>query len=123
MREIKFRYVYKHKKTGEIKSEIYTLDDIQGYEDDNAGEWLAWREWDIIAREQCTGLKDLMDKDVFDGDRIRYFTPGGGKAIVEVTWSQENAAYAAGLIMLDEALEEYCGEIIGNIHEKEEIPY
>ena len=72
MREIKFRYVFKHK----VKKNIFTvIEDIEEIEMGN--HWstdMSIEEYELIARQQYTGRKDKNGKEIYEGN-IYGFTP------------------------------------------------
>lgn len=116
-REIKFRYVYKHCKTGEIRVQLVTIDmmeenmfgDIQEWEDDG---------FCCSARDQYTGLKDKNVKEIYEGDILR-----DKEGVGEVKWLMEACAFVVRqvephkyfYIRSDGRLNET--EVIGNIYE------
>jgi hypothetical protein len=68
MTEIKFRYVFRHKKDGDVQTEVYTLDQI---EQDTFGHKLHyWRldGYKLIARDRCVDVNDSANKPIFEND-------------------------------------------------------
>lgn len=124
MRELKFRYVFKHKKTGEIKTKIFNIDEIENFYDDNSGDgWDYYPEYDIISRDWYTGLKDKNDVEIYEGDIcIIYKKLPIIKFIVK--WENETAGYTLENISDKndtEFIDDYALKIIGNIHENPEL--
>lgn len=69
-----------------------------------------------------TGLKDMRDEPIFDGDIIRYFAPGEGAEpfVGEVYWSQSKLAWDVDDQNQD--LSEVCEwfndiQVLGNVYE------
>jgi hypothetical protein len=72
-RVIKFRYIFKHNKTNELDIHIFTLDGIQKHNIYDTHRNTTYKghedsvlDWEIIARNQFTGLKDkgIMIRDI-----------------------------------------------------------
>lgn len=65
MREIKFRYVEKHKKTGEIKLVYSTLADVEAED-----SWQGPRSWETIAIDLFTGVHDMNGDPIYENDIV-----------------------------------------------------
>jgi hypothetical protein len=65
----KFRYVWKHKDTGEIK---FVIHDLQTIESTNPVLGLQMEGWRLISRDFSTGLKSNSDKLIFERDFVDF---------------------------------------------------
>jgi hypothetical protein len=74
MREIKFRYIWRGIEDGHMATEIVPLECLEGRGDrprfgfDNTS-------WELVARDQYTGLKDCDGTEIYEGDVVRVRTP------------------------------------------------
>lgn len=118
MRKVKFRYRFKNRETGEIVVAIVPLENVNRgistfisiiprlVDPPNVWDWL---EWEVVARDEFTGIKDSKGEDVYEGDidkRLNeiIFDDGCFKVFVDGMGS-------VPLFLFKDV------EIIGNIHE------
>lgn len=73
MREIKFKYVFKHRKDGDYQLEIYTLDEIQERNFFMYIEYWNKVGYELIDRLLFTEIKDKENNEIYD-DSILYST-------------------------------------------------
>jgi len=109
VREIKFRITYQHDETEKI-----TQRDIElGQPIPRLG-----KRWDVIAKNQYTGLKDKDGKEMYEGDvvKISWHDKGQNKQeqISVISWNGNGY----GNVYDNHG---YIKEIIGNIYENPEL--
>ena len=66
---------------------------------------------------QFTGLIDVNDNRIFEGDIIRWYTRDNSEYFDEVVEYKDGAFVVTDYKLLCEAISEYSCEVIGNIHE------
>lgn len=84
MRELKFRFVNKHKKTGKISMVFSTLEELAGED-----SWQGASPWERIANNQYTNLKDKNGKEIYSGDLVKH----DAGTQYEVKYSRELAGF------------------------------
>lgn len=129
MREIKFRYTIADKERKNFKSLIFTLEEIEysgldwiykqfeenfGSPCNHCGCFHDFDDWEIIARDQYTGRKDINGKEIYDGDIIK-----GDDINNDVVVYKENKFILEPLG--DDCIFWELSEVIGNIHENPEL--
>jgi uncharacterized phage protein (TIGR01671 family) len=136
MRQTSFKYVFKHFRTGDIKTLIMTMDDL---EEGNWGDVGEWEEdgYNCEARLQYTGLTDRNGKEIYDGDIVKlddYDTHGDFgeyridfSGVFKVIWRDDLASFDLDKIEANvdgwHLSEDSKGslEVIGNIYDNPEL--
>lgn len=122
--EIKFRYVLQHGETGRIMTNVCSLEDLEN------GTVCYWLEtlvkigWAVIARNQCSGLKDKNGKEIYKDDICK-----GGMLLCTGGYSIKNdtattVKFEDGMFKLGSvSLISYARrtEVIGNIYQHPEL--
>ena len=120
MREIKFKLWHKGLKKFFT---TYYSDQISMMPDGNIF-WMGECETDNFTLLQYTGLKDIIGKDIYEGDLLQY--PNG--TIAEIKYSDDLAAFVAVYVQdgntemdyLDKEIVNKC-KISGNVYENPEL--
>ena len=123
MKNIKFRFVNKHKETGEIRFVYTSVDELESED-----SWQGRVNYKRIAQNLFTGLLDKRGKEIYDGDILKeYWKPCedtaavAGEYIGEVFY--EDAGYWTRSKNHHHAITEACDsyEVIGNIYQNPEL--
>lgn len=115
-REIKFRYIWRRIADGHLYANIVPIQCLEGKGDvPFSGNDL----WELVARSQCTGLRDENGVEVYEGDVIRL---AGDYDLTGKVWYDETcAAFCYDEMSLIEIVRAADIEIIGNIYENPEL--
>ncbi len=70
MRKIKFRYRFQNHKTKEIITAVIDLDRLENQSKFNP-DVLDFLEWEILSRDEFTGLTDSKDKEIYEADKVK----------------------------------------------------
>lgn len=109
MREIKFRAWDKKNK----EWFYFGLNEVYGMGQDSPNGYAEINFDEIM---QYTGLKDKNNKEIYEGDILKFNTKGGNEMIYEVKWRGKGFKPTR---MSEDNQEEI--EIIGNIYENTEL--
>lgn len=116
MNEIKFRYIVRHKATGNIETKIYYLNQIEERPLKQLSPVFS-EEYEVLGRSLYVGIKDANDKDLYYGDVIVFY----------YGWHKDNMNWdvvdIADIEYIFNAVNERGAtfEIIGNIFENPEL--
>lgn len=125
MKQIKLKYYFKHKKSGNIESKIYTLEEI---EKGNILYYYKSNDYEIIDRCLWTGIEDI-----YQGDIVKSEYAIGVVKLGNISFSIGTST-SMFYIEITEVIERRCftwaGDIytefkkfeaIGNIHDNPEL--
>jgi len=123
MREIKFRYRLRSTLGQEVFTKIITLDELET--DSEVFLEQRWgsdfNNYNIVSRDQFTGLHDKKGKEIYDGDIV-----SDGGDVCEVKWLPVGMYNICPLTDKKEwqktIIKNFKNlEVIGNIHENPEL--
>lgn len=129
--ETKFKYYYKHKKDGDIQTEIFTLDEIENCYVDcdlTPKTYMNSDGYEFLAREQFTGLTDKNGEEIYCGDvlEVGIKTPYIGVRYTKCYVYFDGGAFALvkkgkKWVSLSNISSEVSLETIGNIYQNKDL--
>ncbi|QUS12835.1 hypothetical protein KEM64_15135 [Bacillus velezensis] len=118
MNNIKIRYTFRHKETGNVELKTYFISQLEERPARKLSPVFCEEfGYELISRDLWTGKK-LMEKEIYAGDIICYKSHGRVSNLV-VKWSEDDAGFYAGGIRWD--FVQMYGELIGNVHQNPEM--
>jgi len=127
MREIKFRYRFRNRKTGESITTVLAMNEIEG-QAFQPPVFKEWTTWEVLSRNQYIGLQDRHGKEIYEKDIVMAPTFSGKqfhRALVQ--WKNDNRArfwlepILRKPIKVDRMLFFDGCEVIGNLYENPEL--
>lgn len=98
--EPKFKYIFKEKYSEKLHHREFTLRELEYFEMDL---FLLEKNWQIVARRQSTGHKDINGNEIYDGDTVNIKTlvkKGDlvSDCLATIGWSQEHCSWELDFI-------------------------
>lgn len=126
MRQIKFRYIWRRKEDGHIWGEIVPIGCLE-HKGDSPFVHEANIKWELVARNEYTGLTDKEGKDIYEGDVLKcgwYYGDDFGEAVGEMEFSNQVVKFVvrlqgSGFDLNVQGMEN--AEIIGNIYQNPDL--
>ena len=124
MREIKIRYRFRNRKTDERLTCVLKITEIE-IQSFHPPVFKDWPSWEILSRDEWTGLEDKNGKEIYEEDIVRVRQPWNTNkpeiiapvycdGPTEWSWSDFGNIHKA--LTYDEDT-----EVIGNIYEHPEL--
>lgn len=119
MRELKFRYTLKRKRDGHIYQVIMPLEAIEELSQPSHFLPLNSELWEVIAKDEFTGLHDKNGVDIYEGDVVTYKFNEIGEVVEDI----RRDCFVTNSPLYDgvTGYSENTAEVIGNIHENPEL--
>jgi uncharacterized phage protein (TIGR01671 family) len=125
-REIKFRYIFRHKASGNIEVKHYYLNQL---EERNAKQLSPCflSDYEMLSRDQYTGLTDKKKNEIYEGDIVHLTSDDGIDYIALITFQD------GGFCAIDGTEDDYAVrryglsrhelhvEVVGNVTQNPEL--
>ncbi|WP_144456847.1 YopX family protein [Bacillus pumilus] len=131
--DIVIRYVFKHRATGNIEIKIYSISQLEERSAQKLSPCFNETDYELIARNLFTGLKDKNGVWIYEGDNVRLTNESGFSSLGEVQFNDGcfEAKFQSGLPVFNGARHHYTKyqdyvkvfaanhaiEVVGNIYE------
>jgi uncharacterized phage protein (TIGR01671 family) len=127
VKEIKFRYIFKHLSSGNIEVKHYFLNQLEERATKELSPCFV-ADYKLLSRDQYTGLTDKNGKEIFEGDIFKIPDLYETRENTITTYHYEKVYFEHGSFRTDNGkfdedwdyFSEEC-EVIGNIYETLEL--
>ncbi|ATH93202.1 hypothetical protein ACH95_14140 [Bacillus glycinifermentans] len=126
MNNIKIRYTFRHKGSGNIEMKWYSIAQLEARAADELSPAFS-DEYELISRDLFTGLKDVNVREIYEGDVVKfksvYYENKIMKAVVKFKDSLGAFVFDMGddqgTWIMNASMREI--EVIGNIYENPDL--